>query len=152
MPTKSPEPAKHDAPTRIQAQPFSSHDDFRARNFDRLRVSQPSWRIQTRQIHPLVVHSLPAHRRRHRLGHVPLFTLIIGCLHDRQSSDTLDLHEDVLHVHLAGNCQIEEPPSADRESCPQKHSAATDLANATPQHRQIDRIFQRMLLSLHTPR
>ena len=70
----------------------------------------------------------------------------------RQSSDNLHLRKDVLHVRLAGNCQIEQQPSAERESCRQKYSAATDLANATPQHRQIDGIFQRMLLSLHTPR
>jgi hypothetical protein len=69
-----------------------------------------------------------------------------------QSSDNLRLRKDVLRVRLAGNCQIEQQPSAGREGRGQKYSAAIDLANATPQHRQIDRIFQRMLLSLHTPR
>jgi hypothetical protein len=76
MPTKSPEPAKHDAPTRIQAQPFSGHGIFRASNLSGFRISQPPWRLPASQIHPLVLHPLPGNRRRNWLGHVPLFTLI----------------------------------------------------------------------------
>jgi hypothetical protein len=47
----------------------------------------------------------------------------------------LTLREDLLHMRLAGNCQIEQPPSTEREGCRQEYSAATHLANATPHHR-----------------
>src|ERR1700730_15941127 len=76
MPTKSREHAKHDVPARIQTQPFSSDGDFRATGIGRLRVSQPPRLLPARQIHPLVLHPLPAHRRGNWLGHVPLLTLI----------------------------------------------------------------------------
>ena len=128
---KSPEPAKHDAPTRIQAQPFSSHGNFRARNFHRLWVSEPPRHLQTRQIYPLVLHPFPPYRCRNWLGHVPLFTLIIGHRHDRcgrrhrfllccrlagsylpgtcgvpSGNRVTDLRQrkDRLRVRLAGNC------------------------------------------------
>jgi hypothetical protein len=152
MPTKSPEPAKHDAPIRIQAQSFSSHGNFRARNFDRLRVSQPSWPIQTRQIYTLVLHPFPPYRRGNWLGHVPLFTLIIGYWDGRNRATTCVCVRTCCTCAWQGTVRSNNNHPPSEKVAVKNIQPPTDLANATPQHRQIDRIFQRMLLSLHTPR
>src|SRR6202007_1187926 len=58
--------------------PFPSPAPLRRHHLRGLRLRQPPQTSRSAQVHPLVAPSLPPHRHRYRLGHVPLLPVIIA--------------------------------------------------------------------------